>query len=64
MEDEEASRKDIKELRKLKLELLDRIAKYQAIEPPKSIDVTIRTPAQETRDKMIELFPDGEGVYK
>ena len=64
MEDEEASRKDIKELRKLKLELLDRVAKYQAIEPPKSIDVTIRTPAEETRDKMVELFPDGEGVFQ
>ena len=64
MKDEEASRKDIKELRKLKLELLDRIAKYQAIEPPKSIDVTIRTPAQETRDKMVELFPDADGVFK
>ncbi|MCK5216337.1 MAG: hypothetical protein KAJ93_01015 [Methanosarcinales archaeon] len=64
MDDEENSRKDIKELRKLKLEILDRVAKYQAIEPPKSIDLTIRTPAEETRDKMVELFPDGEGVFQ
>ena len=64
MKDEENSSKDIRELRKLKLDILDRVAKYQAIEPPKSIDVTIRTPAEETRDKMVELFPDGEGVYK
>lgn len=64
MEDEENSSKDIRELRKLKLDILDRVAKYQAIEPPKSIDVTIRTPAEETRDKMVELFPDGEGGYQ
>ena len=64
MKDEELSNKDLRELRKLKLDILDRVAKYQAIEPPKSIDVTIRTPAEETRDKMVELFPDGEGVYK
>lgn len=64
MKDEELSNKDLRELRKLKLDILDRVAKYQAIEPPKSIDVTIRTPAEETRDKMVELFPDAEGVYK
>ena len=64
MKDEENSSKDIRELRKLKLDILDRVAKYQAIEPPKSIDVTIRTPAEETRDKMVELFPDGEGGYQ
>jgi len=49
-------------------EMLEDIEKdmkvYQAIEPPKSIDLTIRTPAEETRDKMVELFPDGEGVFK
>lgn len=64
MKVEDISGKEIRELRKLKLDILDRVAKYQAIEPPKSIDVTIRTPAEETRDKMVELFPDGEGVYK
>ncbi|MCK5292955.1 MAG: hypothetical protein KAR39_13175, partial [Thermoplasmata archaeon] len=64
MKDEELSSKDLRELRKLKLDILDRVAKYQAIEPPKSIDVTIRTPAEETRDKMVELFPDGEGVFQ
>lgn len=62
--DPELSSKDKRELRKLKLELLDRVAKYQAIEPPKSVDITIRTPAEETRDKMVELFPDLDGVYK
>ena len=64
MKDDELSSKDVRELRRLKLDILDRVAKYQAIEPPKSIDVTIRTPAEETRDKMVELFPDREGVYQ
>lgn len=58
LEDEEMSHKDINLLRKLRLEILDRVAKFQAIEPPKRVDLTIRTPAEETRDTMKKLFPD------
>ena len=57
-QDGELSIKEKNSLRKSRIEILDRIAKYQAIEPPKSVDITVHTPAEETRNKMTELFPD------